>query len=111
MAFKIEKRDSYRWTIEHVLSKKDGAPDEVMKFDVEFKALTSTEAEKVIELARTDAKKAFEQVLVGWHDAPEGWEFSMQKFEELVEAYPGISAAFIRGYMDSVFGQTAARKN
>lgn len=111
MTFKIEKRESYRWTVEHVLSKKDGAPDEVMKIDVEFKALVATEAEKAVELARTDPEKAFGQILVGWHDAPEGWEFSMQKFEELADVYPGISAAFIRAYMDSIFGQTAARKN
>ena len=111
MTFKIEKREFYRWTVEHVLSKKDGAPDEVMKLDVEFKALPAEEAGKAIELVRTDPMKGFEHILVGWHDAPEGWDFSMKKVEELFEFYPGISSAFIRAYMESVFGQTAAKKN
>ena len=44
--FKIEKRESYRWTVEHVLSKKNGEPDEVLKFDVDFKALSAKEAGK-----------------------------------------------------------------
>lgn len=112
MAFKIEKRESYRWTVEHVLSKKNGVPDEVMKFDVEFKALPAKEAGETIQLVRTDPMKGFERIMAGWHDAPEGWTFSMQKLEELFEFYPGISSAFIRAYMDSVLGQTpAARKN
>ena len=109
--FKIEKRESYRWTVEHVLSKKNGEPDEVLKFDVDFKALSAKEAGKAVELARADPMKAFEQILAGWHDAPEGWDFSMRKLEELFEFYPGISGAFLRAYMDSIWGQTAARKN
>lgn len=111
MPFKIEKRESYRWTVEHVLSMKDGVPDEVLMLDVEFKALPAKEAEAALQLMRTDPKKAFELIVVGWHDAPEGWEFSMQKLQELFEFYVGISAAFSRAYMDSLFGQTAARKN
>ena len=111
MAFKIEKRESYRWTVEHVLSKKNGAPDEVLKFDVEFKALPAKEAGAAVELARTQPIEAFERILVGWHDAPEGWDFSMKKLEELFEFYPGISGAFLLAYMESIWGQTAARKN
>ena len=111
MAFKIEKRESYRWTVEHVLSKKNGVPDEMLKFDVEFKALTSKEAGAAIELARTQPMEAFERILVGWHDAPEGWDFSMKKLEELFEFYPGISGAFLLAYMESIWGQAAARKN
>src|SRR5882672_6108863 len=111
MAFRIEKRESYRWTVEHVLSKKKGEPDEIFQLDVEFKALPAKEAEEAIALVRTDPMKGFERVVIGWHDAPEGWDFSMQKLEELFEIYPGISAAFIRAYMNSVLGSTAARKN
>ena len=111
MTFKIEKRESYRWTVEHVLSKKNGVPDEVMNLDVEFRALSAKESEPIIETARTDPKKFFEKVLVGWHDAPEGWEFSMEKLIELFDFYPGMSASFFRAYMESIFGQAAARKN
>src|SRR5260221_12419913 len=102
MAFRIEKRESYRWTIEHVLSKKAGEPGELLSIDVEFKALSAEDAGKALEGARSDPKAFFERVVVGWHDAPEGWEFSMAKLEELFEVYPGISSAFIRAYMDSV---------
>lgn len=111
MPFKIEKRDSYRWTVEHVLSKKKGAPDEIFKIDVEFKALSAKEADPVIATAGSDPKTFFKNVLVGWHDAPEGWDFSMEKFLELCDVYPGISAAFYRAYMESILGEAAARKN
>lgn len=112
MPFKIEKRESYRWTVEHVLSKKNGIPDEIFRIDVEFKALNSKDAEAMLQCSRADPEKFFGEVLLGWHDAPEGWEFSKAKLDELVESYPGISAAFIRAYMESIFGQTtAARKN
>jgi hypothetical protein len=111
MAFKIEKRDSYRWTVDYVLSMKDGRPHEVMKLDVEFKALSAKEAGAAVELARTQPMEAFERILVGWHDAPEGWDFSMKKLEELFEFYPGISGAFLLAYMESIWGQTAAGKN
>jgi hypothetical protein len=112
MAFRIEKRASYRWTIEHVLSKKAGVPEEVLRIDVEFKALSAKDAEAALNRARTDPATFFREVVVGWHDAPEGWEFSPEKFEELINLYPGITAAFIRSYMESVFGQTSAnRKN
>lgn len=109
MPFSIKKRDSYRWTVEHVLSLKNGKPDEVMTLDVEFKALSAKEAGAALDVCRTDAKEFFKLVLVGWHDAPEGWEFSLEKFEELLEAYPGMSGAFMRAYLES--NGAAARKN
>jgi hypothetical protein len=112
MAFRIEKRTSYRWTIEHVLSKKGGQAEEVLRIDVEFKALSAKDAEIALNGARTDPAAFFREVVVGWHEAPEGWEFSPEKFDELINLYPGITAAFIRGYMDSIFGVTSAnRKN
>ncbi len=112
MPFTVRKRESYRWTVEHLLSMRDGKPDEMLKFDVEFKALSAKEAEDAINGIKSDPDSPWtfcERVLVGWHDAPHGWEFSIEKLKELCDFYPGLTGSLLRAFMASL--GVAAQKN
>lgn len=125
MAFAIKKRDSYRWTVEHIIGKTDGKPD-VMRFDVEFKAVSRTEYQALAARLTGPSKMSDEQftdeVLRGWHglDGEDGAEFAFDKTNvaKLLELYPGIAGSIMSGFMDSVSGgfagallSQAARKN
>lgn len=117
MAFTIKKRESYRWTVEHVLEKRQGK-HEVMAFDVEFKAMPQSRIEKLLEQAR-DLKindlDFMAEVLVGWHglddESGSAFAYSRAHLEHLLEQYPGIAASFSRAWTESVLGGAAARKN
>lgn len=114
MAWSVKKRESYRWSVEHVVSMKNGAPLEVMKIDVEFKVLSIKEIEEQVNKVRTelmDPWEFFGNVLAGWHDAPEGWDFSIDKLKELCLLYPGFEGSLTRSLLASLLGGSAARKN
>ena len=112
----VKKRESYRWTVEHVVAKRSGKA-EVFAFDVEFKALSQS---KVNELAIRAAKLQLPvddfiaETFAGWHDmtkegAVEPWAYSPEAVKELIELYPGLPSSLIAAWTESVTG--AARKN
>src|SRR5258706_14286768 len=111
MAFAIKKRDSYRWTVEHIIGKTDGKP-EVMRFDAEFKALSRTEYQALSARLTGAAKMSDEQftdeVLRGWHGlaGEDGAEFAFDKtnLAKLLDLYPGIAGSIMSAFMDSVSG-------
>jgi len=117
MAFVIKKRESYRWTIEHALEKRQGKI-EVMSFDAEFKALPTSRIEVLLQQARDmkiDDMAFLGEILVAWHGlrAEDGAEFaySAENLKQLLEDFPGITASLSRAWTESVLGGTAARKN
>lgn len=117
MAFTIKKRESYRWTVEHVIEKRQGK-NEVMSFDAEFKALPQSRIEKLLEQARDlkiDDLDFMGEVLIGWHglddESGNAYAFTRANLEHLLDTYPGIAASFSRAWTDSVLGGAAARKN
>ncbi len=117
MAFTIKKRESYCWTVEHAIEKREGKT-ELMVFDAEFRALPSSRIDALLQRAR-DAQVndvAFlDEILIGWHGlrAEDGTEFahSEEHLRQLLEVFPGITAALMRAWVDSVVGGGAARKN
>ena len=115
MAFAIKKRDSYRWTVEHVIGKIKGK-QELMSFDAEFKALPQARLDEMMTLAQVGKLSngtLLDEVLVGWHDlSRDEAEFTYGKtnLDMLAELYPGILGSIVRAYMDSIVG-AAATKN
>jgi len=125
VAFAIKKRDSYRWTVEHIIGKTDGKP-EVMRFDAEFKALSRTEYQalsaRLTGATRMSDEQFTDEVLTGWHGlvGEDAAEFAYDKTNvaKLLELYPGIAGSIMSAFMDSVSGgfagallSQAARKN
>jgi hypothetical protein len=117
MAFVIKKRDSYRWTIEHALEKRQGKV-ELMSFDAEFKALPTSRIDVLLEQARQlkiDDVTFLGEILVAWHGlrAEDGAEFaySAENLKQMLEEFPGITASLSRAWTESVLGGTVARKN
>jgi len=115
MAFAIKKRDSYPWTVEHVIAKRKGEP-QLMSFDAEFKALPQQRLDEMMKLAQVGKLNngtLLDEVLVGWHDltGEDGAEFTFDRtnLDKLAELYPGILGSLVRAFMDSIVG--AARKN
>src|SRR5258708_4506337 len=112
MAWSVKKRETYRWTVEHMVSMKNGAPFEVMKIDFEFKIVPVKEIEDQANKVRADLMDPwdfFGNVLAGWHDAPDGWEFSIDKLKELCLLYPGFEGSLTRSLRNSLLGGSAAR--
>ena len=117
--FKIQKRDTYPWTVEHVVAVVQGKP-ELMKFDAEFKALPSSRATEILGALQTGKMKDPEflaEVLSGWHGLGDGrtadgqeFKFDQTNLELLIELYPGIVGSFTQAWMESISG-AAARKN
>ena len=111
----IKKRESYAWTVEHVLSVRAGKP-ELLKFDVEFKALPK---KRVVEIMTGLASGKFDdeafigEIMVGWHDMKREdetpWEFSVAAVLELCEMYPSMTSSITNAWTQSILG--AARKN
>jgi len=120
MAFTIKKRESYRWTIEHALEKREGKVESVT-FDAEFKALPQKKIEELMEKARglkIDDLTFLDEILVGWHglddargEQAEAFPFNRENVRALLELYPGIGASLSKGWTDSVLGWAATRKN
>jgi len=120
MGFSIKKRESYRWTIEHVIEKREGR-SVTISFDAEFKALGQARVNELLKLASTlqiDDDAFLTEILVGWHDAKDErtgeareFPYSSENLAELREAYPGIVTSLSRAWTDSVLGGGAARKN
>ena len=111
----IKRRESYRWTVEHVIGKRNGKPD-VLAFDIEFKALPESKVYDLIAEARAGAlgnDRFIEEAIIGWHDMKRDdgavWEFSAEALKELCEQFPGMPASLSRAWTESVTG--AARKN
>lgn len=111
----IKKRESYRWTVEHVAAVADGKP-ELLKFDVEFKALTQTAVDQVLAkaAARTLSDDEFiGAVLIGWHDMKRedgsAWEYSAQAIRELADLYSGVGGSISRAWVASVKGGNGSR--
>jgi hypothetical protein len=120
MGFSIRKRATYRWTVEHVVEKREGRPVTI-SFDAEFKALGQARVTELLKLAATlqiDDDTFLGEVLVGWHDGKDErtgeareFPYSQENLVELREAYPGIVTSFSRAWTDSILGGGAARKN
>lgn len=116
MAATLKKRDTFRWTVEHLVQIVSGVP-EFMKFDAVFRAVPQTRVVEIMGLAKKGELKddAFlAEVLVGWADlddeAGKPLEFTPENLAQLREAYPGIVGSITRAFTESVMGG-AARKN
>lgn len=125
MSFTIKKRESYAWTVEHVISRSDGKP-ELMRFDAEFKALPQSKVKEISgRLSKSDLKDDtfLAEVLAGWHglqnEDGEVFEFSEQNLRSLIELFPGLVGSFTSAWFESILGVgetfaaigRAARKN
>ena len=115
MAYTIKKRESYRWTVEHVVARRAGK-DEVMVFDVEFKALGKSRVQELLEHARKGEVKDDEMIeatLAEIHDLVDENQKPYVKadLEQLAEMFPGLIASIAEAWARSVAGGAAARKN
>jgi hypothetical protein len=111
----IKKRESYRWTVEHVAAMRNGEP-ELFTFDAEFKALTKTAVDQV--LAKAAARKLSDEeflggIVAGWHDMKREdgspWEYSPEAVRELEDLYSGVGASICRAWVASVKGGNGSR--
>jgi len=115
MAFTIKKRESYRWTVEHVVEVRNGKP-ELMSFDAEFKAIGRKRAEELLERARRlDIKDSefLDEVLAEIHglEGEGGKVYRRGDLDELAELYPGLITSISDAWIKSMVGGAAARKN
>jgi len=117
VGFKIEKRDSYTWSVEHVISMHNGKP-EVMRFQVRFKGLTQSEVDKLLQ-ASTAGKLTDSEFLgaffLGWLPGElvkgnaEEFTYSAENLDELGTLYSGIRNSIVRAWVESVSGGGARR--
>jgi len=125
MAFTIKKRESYQWTVEHVISKEDGKP-EVMRFNAEFKALSKSKVKELAERIGNGMKddEFLDDALIGWSglkDETGDFAYTDSNLERLLESFPGLAGSIYTAWFESVSGGlggvaavllgAAARKN
>lgn len=113
MAYTIRKRESYRWTVEHVIEVRQGKPD-AMVFDAEFKALGQARVNELMTRARSLAiqdPEFADAILVDIHELTDegGKVYHLADLQELAERFPGILGSIGSAWMLSVQG--IARKN
>lgn len=120
MAFTIKKRESYRWTVEHALEKREGKL-EFLTFDAEFRAFAQTKIEELFKRISTmemDDMAMLDEIMVGWSglddsrgDKAEAFPFSRDNLKALLDMYPGMAASLSQAWTNSVLGGAATRKN
>ena len=114
MAFVLKQSETYSWpvTVEIPI---DGGRFDRQTFDAEFKRLPQARNNAIIAAAKaettTDLEVA-EEVLVGWKgisdDDGKDIPYSETAKAQLLDV-PGVSAALVEGYINSLLG--AKRKN
>lgn len=123
MAFQIKKRESYSWTVNHVVSRSEGEPN-LMVFDAEFKALPQSKVRDISERLRKRAindDQFIDEILSGWrglaNEAGETFDYSPANLKTLMELFPGLVGSITAAWFESVLGLgdsilgKAARKN
>lgn len=111
MAFKLDQSPSYRWPVKVTLLGEDGTPAE-SEFQVDFKRLSQSELEKLIEDFRSEnaevkvTDKTFcQQYVLGWDGIQEttGGQllFSPVALDQMLDII-GVQAAIVRAFFDSV---------
>lgn len=113
MAHVVKKRDTYRWTVDHVIEVRAGK-QEVMSFDAEFKALPKSKIEDLMKQAQLAARgesalkdDAFiGEVLHELHGIvrEDNTPFRKADLDELVEIFPGLLTSLGRAWTESVLG-------
>ena len=113
MAFILKQTDSYVWPV-NVELPVDGGRFEKHSFDAEFKRLSQSRIEEIMdEVVKGEAKdrEVAAEVLIGWRGISDGGgdvPFSEKARDDLLNI-PLVSASTIKAWMESLAG--AKRKN
>lgn len=113
MGFVIKQSDSYVWPVS-IDQPADGGRHEKSTFDIEFKRISQSRIDELVEGGQTGAitdRQTCEELVIGWKGVTDGNDeipFSQKSLAMLLDI-PGVSREIVMAWVDSLSG--AKRKN
>ena len=115
MAFVLKQQNSYSWPVRFDIPEDGHYRRET--FEIEFKNISQTRFQELIELSQSGDFNAFDivrEVVVGWSgildDKNQEMTFTKARLEKLLDVL-GLATAIATAFVDSRVGGAAKRKN